>query len=207
MIRNKEETKARILAAVGSVLARSGFQKVGVNAIAKEAGVDKVLIYRYFENLASLLGAYGCSSDFWLTLDEVVDREMLADEKIPFANKMTSMLLRFLHGLQKRPVTQEIMRWELLEQNELTDELHKVREDLGKSLLDILQSQEAIAEEVDLPAISAVLGAGLVFLLLKSKTNNCFLGVDLQSPEGWQRIESAVTYIVQATLQKIETEK
>jgi AcrR family transcriptional regulator len=201
MIRNKEDTKARILAAVGSVLARSGFQKLGVNAIAKEAGVDKVLIYRYFENLASLLGAYGCSGDFWLSLDEIVDREMFEDEEVPFADKITSMLLSFLHGLQKRPVTQEIMRWELLEQNELTDELHKVREDLGQAVLGVLQSPTPISEdEVDLPAICAVLGAGMAFLLLKSKTNNCFLGVDLQSPEGWQRIESAVAQIVQSTL-------
>jgi AcrR family transcriptional regulator len=204
MIRNKEDTKARILAAVGSVLARSGFQKVGVNAIAKEAGVDKVLIYRYFENLASLLGEYGCSSDFWLTLDEILNRDMFENAEIPFADKITDMLLNFLHGLQKRPVTQEIMRWELLEQNELTDELHKVREDLGKSVLGILQSQENPSEAIDLPAITALMGAGLVFLLLKSKTNNCFLGIDLQSPEGWQRIESAVSYIFQATLAQPE---
>lgn len=58
MVRDKEETKARILAAVGKLLAESGFRSLGVNAIAREAGVDKVLIYRYFEGLPSLLRCF-----------------------------------------------------------------------------------------------------------------------------------------------------
>jgi AcrR family transcriptional regulator len=55
MARNKEETKARILAAVGKLLAESGFRQLGINAIAREAEVDKVLIYRYFGDLPALL--------------------------------------------------------------------------------------------------------------------------------------------------------
>ena len=47
MTRDKEETKARILAAVGKLLAASGFRQLGINAIAREAQVDKVLIYQY----------------------------------------------------------------------------------------------------------------------------------------------------------------
>ena len=63
--RDREATKARILGAVGVVLARDGFGAVGVNAIAKEAGVDKVLIYRYFGGLPELLREWGASGRFW----------------------------------------------------------------------------------------------------------------------------------------------
>ncbi len=55
MIRDKEATKQRLIDAVGKILAERGFQNIGVNAIAKEAGVDKVLIYRYFDSLEGLL--------------------------------------------------------------------------------------------------------------------------------------------------------
>ena len=41
MARDKAETKARILAAVGKLLAESGFKSLGVNAIAREAGVER----------------------------------------------------------------------------------------------------------------------------------------------------------------------
>ncbi len=44
--RNRGLTASKIIDAVGHVLARDGFTKIGINAIAREAGVDKVLIYR-----------------------------------------------------------------------------------------------------------------------------------------------------------------
>lgn len=62
--RDKETTKLRLIGAVGSLLAREGFGSLGVNALATEAGVDKVLIYRYFGGMDNLLAAFGRSSDF-----------------------------------------------------------------------------------------------------------------------------------------------
>jgi AcrR family transcriptional regulator len=64
MVRNKEDTKSRILQAVGKLLAESGFNSLGINAIAKEAGVDKVLIYRYFTDLPTLLQTFGREGDY-----------------------------------------------------------------------------------------------------------------------------------------------
>ncbi len=46
--RSKETTRLRLISAVGTLLARQGFNALGINAVAEEAGVDKVLIYRYF---------------------------------------------------------------------------------------------------------------------------------------------------------------
>lgn len=59
--RDRAATEERILAAVGQVLARDGFAAGGVNAVAREAGVDKVLICRYFGGLPGLLRAWGAS--------------------------------------------------------------------------------------------------------------------------------------------------
>ena len=47
-------TRRRLISAVGSLLAREGFKGIGVNAVAREAGVDKKLIYRYFDGLPGL---------------------------------------------------------------------------------------------------------------------------------------------------------
>jgi len=58
MARDSTKTKERLLEAVDDVLARDGFNGLGINALAREAGVDKVLIYRYFGGLSGLLKAY-----------------------------------------------------------------------------------------------------------------------------------------------------
>ena len=59
MERNKEQTKDKLLEAVRAIIRKEGFQNIGVNKVAKEAGVDKVLIYRYFGNLEGLLKELG----------------------------------------------------------------------------------------------------------------------------------------------------
>jgi hypothetical protein len=40
--------------------------------VAREAGVDKVLIYRYFGGVDELLGAFGQSGDFWPSVAQVI---------------------------------------------------------------------------------------------------------------------------------------
>ncbi|MCG8668430.1 MAG: TetR/AcrR family transcriptional regulator [Pseudomonadales bacterium] len=46
----KEQRKAEILAAAALLLERDGFDKVSLNGIAREAGVAKSNIYRYYES-------------------------------------------------------------------------------------------------------------------------------------------------------------
>jgi AcrR family transcriptional regulator len=199
MARDKEETKARILSAVAKLLAESGFKQLGVNAIAREAGVDKVLIYRYFENLPSLLKTFGKEGKYWITVEELIGDETAVDAKL-LSDWIVLLLTRFLHDLQERPITQEIIRWELLEGNELTQELAKVRDQVAIESLEFLKQKYSFPPDKDIPAISAVLIAGIVYLALRTKVNDTFLGIDFSSPTGWQRIEDAIASIVQATV-------
>lgn len=217
MTRDKAETKARILAAVGKLLAESGFKRLGVNAIAREAGVDKVLIYRYFENLPSLLQTFGKEGNYWMTVAELIgdesanhagsldasspDADPLADS---LAEWMALLLTRFLHDLQARPITQEILRWELLEGNELTRELAQVRDRMATESLEFLEEKCSFPPDRDIPALSAVLIAGIVYLVLRTKVSPSFLGIDFSSPSGWQRIEAAIATLVQAAVQPHE---
>jgi len=200
MVRDKEETKARILKAVGELLAESGFQQLGVNAIARQAGVDKVLIYRYFENLPNLLQTFGREGNYWITVEELVgDESTIAAETL--AAWMEVLLVRFLHDLQERSLTQEILRWELLEGNELTQELAQVRDRAAIESLEFLNQKFEFPADQDIPAISAILIAGIVYLVLRTKVNSSFLGIDFSSPAGWQRIEAALAALVQAVVQ------
>ncbi|KOP27247.1 TetR family transcriptional regulator [Hapalosiphon sp. MRB220] len=199
MMRDKEETKARILAAVGKLLAESGFQQLGVNAIAREAGVDKVLIYRYFENLPSLLQKFGEEGDYWITAEALIGDETTADTE-SLADWMIYLLIRLLDDLKERPITQEIMRWELLEGNELTRELANVRDSMALDSLNFLKQKCSFPEDQDIPAISAILVAGIVYLVLRTKVSKTFMGLDFSSPEGWERVEAAIASLIQSTV-------
>jgi AcrR family transcriptional regulator len=198
MIRDKAETKARILAAVGELLAESGFQQLGVNAIARAAGVDKVLIYRYFQDLPTLLQTFAKEGDYWISLKTLVGNESVSQYDL--AQRMEVILLRFLADLKQRPITQEILRWELLERNELTQELAKVREQTTTASLEFLQQTYKVPGDRDIAAISAILAAGMVYMVLRSQAGTPFFGIDLTQPEAWQRIEQAAALLIQSAM-------
>jgi AcrR family transcriptional regulator len=65
MPRNRQETSNRIVESAIQLIERNGFAGWGVNAVARSAGVDKVLLYRYFESLEGLLHAIVDQTLFW----------------------------------------------------------------------------------------------------------------------------------------------
>src|SRR5215469_18094343 len=69
--RDPEETKQRILDALARIILRDGLSAVGINALAREAGCDKVLIYRYFSDLDGVYAAFASSREFWWTVDDL----------------------------------------------------------------------------------------------------------------------------------------
>lgn len=74
MPRNRQQTEARIREAARKLLREHGFEAWGVNGIARAAGVDKVLIYRYFDSTEGLLEAIVQEIPFWPDPDRLPDR-------------------------------------------------------------------------------------------------------------------------------------
>jgi AcrR family transcriptional regulator len=197
MARNKEDTKSRILAAVGKLLAESGFNSLGINAIAREAGVDKVLIYRYFTDLPTLLRAFGQESNYLSGV--FIPPEMKKAESLP--DGLINFLIYYQKELQERPVTQEIMRWELTEHNELIKELIAVRYQVSEARLKFLDDKfGGMPTDPDMIAVITILGAGITYLTLRSKINPAFSGLDFSTTEGWDRIDAALSKIIHAVM-------
>ncbi len=195
MNRDKETTKQRLLEAVGKVLVEQGYAGIGVNAIAKEAGVDKVLIYRYFGSLDGLLEAFALRKDFLSNL------QRLFGEQSTFVNKGEALALgkRILTGqlhqiLEDREL-QEILLWELHEKNCVTDAVAEAREQQALAVLGRMASV-VDDEEVDIAAIASLIVGGIYYLALRSRTVEFYSGINLRTKEGWKRIEGAIAALV-----------
>jgi AcrR family transcriptional regulator len=108
LMKNKENTKRKLLNAVGNIVTTDGFGGLGLNKVARSAGVSKILIYRYFGGFNELIRAYILEQDFWknylsedqnetaphLTVREQVCK-MLAEQSNNFFNhcEMEAMLV------------------------------------------------------------------------------------------------------------------
>ena len=84
----KEERRESILEAAGRLLDAEGLEGTGLNAIAREAGISKANIYRYFESReAALLQLFVRDFEIWMRmladrlarLEEANDIEGIAD--------------------------------------------------------------------------------------------------------------------------------
>src|SRR5580704_5207313 len=192
--RDVEATKRRLLDAVGAILARDGFARLGVNAVAQEARTDKALIYRYFGGFGSLLEAYAESAAFWPTTEEMAGGPLDGLTALPLPARVEQIVRSYIQQLRMRPLTQEILAWELYERNEVTIKLEDERERRGLALM--MSLARDLPPTVDLAAVSAVLASGVHYLLLRARRIRVFNGIDLRTDEGWYRLEAAARAMV-----------
>jgi AcrR family transcriptional regulator len=68
-VRDREKTMLKLINAVGEIIKTEGYTALGVNNIARKAEVNKKLIYRYFDNVNSLIEIYVRGKDYCIGSD------------------------------------------------------------------------------------------------------------------------------------------
>lgn len=188
--RNREETEKRILEAVGRIVESGGFEKVGINAVAAEAGVAKMLIYRYFKSIDGLLAAYIRRHDYWLNIP------LMAPAK-------KSEIIAYVFGLYKSQIEQlrqnivmrRLLRWELTNTNPLIDEIREKREQNGMALIKVV-SQVSNKPIGEISAMASLLSASVTYLALLSDSCQIYNGLQISTDSGWDKITRAIEKII-----------
>ena len=200
MARDRQLTEQQLITATGRVIAEQGFAKLGINTIARAAGLDKVLIYRYFNGLPGLMQAYTKQGDFWPSMAELMQGIEQTSPPLPASEQFTLVMVNYANALRKRPVTLKILSWEMVERNELTVCLEEVREQQGLQLTKQLIAMQKQHPAVDVAALAAIMSAAINYLAARSQHIHWFNGVDLQDDAGWQRLMTTIGHIADALL-------
>ena len=202
--RNRRQTEEAILNAVSHLLVRDGFSCLGINAVAREAGVDKVLIYRYFGGMPQLLTAFGNYCGFWPSVDELLKGVDI--ESMPFEKRLQLFIDRIIDALRARPLTLEILAMETGSPNELTVMLNTVLEDWGLAVTQRL----AVNYEGNVKHISHIMTivfSGIQHLLIRARTTMMFGGIPIQEDSGWQTIKQSLNWLCACIAEKEESDK
>ncbi|MBC8151478.1 MAG: TetR/AcrR family transcriptional regulator [Bacteroidetes bacterium] len=186
-------TMERILRAMGDVMAERGTEKAGINAVAERAGVNKVLIYRYFGGWNGLLEAYVQRGFFLSMFNEKFLETVPQTPPLETRGKIWSdYVIEFMREFRARRPSQELIRWEMAHgETELARRLSAFRDDSYLKLIEKL----APYPEYDPNAIITLMICGITHLVLISNQRDKILGIDLKSEEGWARVETAVRRI------------
>jgi len=199
MTGKKENTKARIVEALGTVLARDGFGGVNVEAIAREAGANKALIYRYFGNLDALIETYATGPGFWPTKEEIVGMDIASFRQLPLDEQISLCICHFIEALKARPQTVEILAMEFVQSSPISDKLNIARE---QSLADLLALAGIEPVDRELSVELSILAAGMTYVLLRRRTTRIYNEIELQTEDGWEELVSALKSLVQKSYGK-----
>src|SRR5271166_4033652 len=193
-VRDPDAMRVRILDAIGRMIVRDGLASIGVNALAREVGCDKVLIYRYFGNLEGVYSAYAVKSDFWWTIDELT--RGIAPSRTPMAEAMKILLHRHANALRKRPVTLAVLAAELADRTPLVVALETVRERRALELSTWIGEHYRLPPHLDVEAVGMLLGVAINYLAVRARTIRVMSGVKIRTDRDWRRIFAAIDSII-----------
>lgn len=194
--RDAAATRERILGAIGRLILREGLSGVGVNALAREVGCDKVLIYRYFGDMDGAYQAFAAQSDFWWTLGELTAG--IEPDRTGLAEALKLIMRRHAKAVRARPVTLEVLAAELVTRSPLVIALESVRERRTLDLNRWIAEHYRPTAGLDIEAVSLLLGAAVNYLAARARKIRIMNGIALTSEAGWERILAAADAIIDA---------
>ncbi len=192
MTRSRLATEQRLIDAVGHLLLEQGYPAIGINAIAREAGCDKVLIYRYFGGLDELLLAFAATTELWWEVDEIITESATDCADIPLTDYLNRLLDRYVAALEARPLALEIMAWEMSAQNSLIEALARTRSERGMALVRRIREYYA-QPNVDIGGILGVFGAAINYLVIRTRKRS-----QQYKTEEWWRLQQTIAGLLRA---------
>ena len=192
---NKERTKSKLIEAVGKVLKKKGYTGLTVSNIAKEAGVDRKLIYLYFDSVDKLIEIYIRQKDYWIKTTNDTIEEVGNLKNGSSKNTLESLLINQLKNFAQNPEMQKVVTWQISEKSEIMSQITREREKMS-TIFFALADKDLKDKNVDIRAISSLLVAGIYYLVLHAKyTDSTFCEIDLND-EGFERIRSSIKEIL-----------
>lgn len=186
-------------AAVESVLKR-GFSGSLVSEIIKKAKIEPVVFYNRYQNLEEFFSEFVKGYDYWFS--------DVAKE----ANKLETphdQFIALIEGIQEcmieKSVMQELIRWEIAVDNDITKRTASIREmftlPLAEKYDDLFKNSG-----IDFVAIATIIVSGLYYLYLH-KDRSTFCNIDMNTEEGRSRVNQAIKFLSELLFSKINMGK
>ncbi|RQO30986.1 TetR/AcrR family transcriptional regulator [Taibaiella sp. KBW10] len=196
-IRNKARTKKKLLDAVGEVLRTKGYTGLSIRNIVETAGVDRRLIYLYFGGVDELIEAYLNEKDYWMSQISPKTEAIVAKAEQFGQKEITAILHTMYEEVSKSADLQKILCWEISEPQARLRELADNREELGKQLFKLTDSDFS-GTDVNLRAVLALQIAGIYYLILHAQSNgSTFCEIDINTPKGKKAIKLALEKVME----------
>ena len=186
--RSKADIEEAINKAAVAQIKKKGFSLALVTDIVKRAKIEPIVFYNRYKNLDEFYDAFVKNYDYWLS--DLVRDSM---EEIGSEEGYSNILEKLLTNLMQEEIMTELLRWEIAEGNHITERTSRLRE---LHAIEMINSYSELyhRENFDIPAITAILVAGIYYLVLH-KDRSTFAGIDINTIPGKRRMLKAIRNI------------
>lgn len=203
-LRDKSRTMARLVAAVGKVLQKSGYTGLTAPNVAIAAGLDKKLVWTYFGGLDNLVEEYIRQRDFWKQAAKGYIDDLMKHPESISKDDIAGLLKNQFDTVLKDKVLQKIIHWELGEKNKMLRNAADKREEIGEVLLQAILPDFEKSNINIRPRLALLIG-GIYYLSLHAKSNgSTFCGIDINTVEGKEQVDNAIQEIIFETYEKLK---
>ncbi len=195
-MKNKENTKRKLIWAVGEIIKMDGFESLSASKVARKAEVDRKLIGRYFGGLSQLIEAYVVENDYWMLFTDHIKEIIKSNSYSGSQELITSVLQNQFGYFYSEKDMQRLILWELTSNSPLMKSIHNARESMGQKFFE-LTDEHFKQTDVNFRAIGALLVGGIYYTVLHTIYNGGkFADLDISTEEGQKEILKAIGQIV-----------
>ena len=186
--RSKADIEEAINKAAVAQIKKKGFSLALVTDIVKRAKIEPIVFYNRYKNLDEFYDEFVKNYDYWLS--DLVRDSM---EEIGSEEGYSNILEKLLTNLMQEEIMTELLLWEIAEGNHITERTSRLRE---LHAIELINSYSELyhRENFDIPAITAILVAGIYYLVLH-KDRSTFAGIDINTIPGKRRMLRAIRNI------------
>ncbi|TPW00690.1 MAG: TetR family transcriptional regulator [bacterium] len=187
-LRDRPATEAGIVSAAKCLLLAGGWTGLNVQTLAAEAGVDRKLIYRYFDGVEGVVERLAVSLDLWLGQTLAAEPPSSATAYRQFA---CETLTAYLRALRANPLILRLLAWELAQDTPLLRRMEAARSGVIQAWVRDRRPLLKVPPTGDIVALNVVLLGAVQHLALAAAARGAFASVTLDDA-GWSRIETAI---------------
>ncbi|RHM25263.1 TetR/AcrR family transcriptional regulator [Phocaeicola vulgatus] len=179
--RSAKDIEESILDAANQLIENDGFSKLTVTGIIHLAEIEPVQFYHRYEDLNKFIDEYVKKYDYWFN-DIIKSQKQSSNDKELYTNILTGLF----HSLSENKAMQELLKWELANNNETSQRTARLRE---LHTLPLCQKYSKLFSDtdIDIVTISALIIGGIYYLILHDELST-FSGINLKMESDRQRV-------------------
>jgi len=187
--RTREAVEKDVMSAVTSLIEEVGFTNVTLTGVAQRAQIEASVFYRRYDNLDELFDVYVRKFDYWLSgLAELMPTDLSDEDTYKW------IMRSLTHALYKNRGMQQLLIWELVEDNYVTKRTATMREKVNESLIRLMESKFQHTG-LDMNVITAHMISGIYYLILH-KNMSKFCDVDFSTRKGRERLDNGIDQLI-----------